>query len=266
MKQIEAFVDSVYKNISGDSKEIQELKDEMRSHLLEAVNELVLEGKCEQEAIDIAVKRFGGKKEMRSIVRNLVPPRKVFAKWLLYTSLTFLLICPIISGIVFTIESKKLNESNEFASKILREIDDKPGIPIRIEGYIQSIVLKSDNIYRISLYNDKKLSSSPDVTPEYIFEKKSVLSDWIYTTNNSYGENNGTWEINIDSKNYEAAAQFIFIIGVSIYWALFAVWASVNAYYQHNLSISWILIFCLFNFIGYMFYRSEVKVIKTLIT
>ena len=40
MKQIEAFVDSVYQNVGGSKREIQELKAEMKSHLLEAVHEL----------------------------------------------------------------------------------------------------------------------------------------------------------------------------------------------------------------------------------
>jgi cytochrome c-type biogenesis protein CcmH/NrfF len=59
MKQIEAFVDSVYQNVGGNEKEIQELKAEMKNHLLEAVDELKKEGKSEQEAIDIAIDRFG---------------------------------------------------------------------------------------------------------------------------------------------------------------------------------------------------------------
>jgi len=37
MKQIEAYVDSVYHNVGGNNTEIQELKAEMKSHLMEAV-------------------------------------------------------------------------------------------------------------------------------------------------------------------------------------------------------------------------------------
>ena len=45
MKQIEAFVDSVYQNVGGNKKEIQELKAEMKGHLLEAVHELKIRRK-----------------------------------------------------------------------------------------------------------------------------------------------------------------------------------------------------------------------------
>ena len=51
MKQIEAFVDSVYQNVGGNKKEIQELKAEMRSHFLKAVDELKAEGKTEKKLL-----------------------------------------------------------------------------------------------------------------------------------------------------------------------------------------------------------------------
>ncbi|UYZ11553.1 permease prefix domain 1-containing protein [Brevibacillus sp. WF146] len=63
MKQIEAFVDSVYQHVGRNEQEIQELKDEMKSHLLEAFDELKREGKSEQEAIAIAIDRLAGRKK-----------------------------------------------------------------------------------------------------------------------------------------------------------------------------------------------------------
>lgn len=71
MKHIEIYVDSLYHDVGGNKKEIDELKVEMKSHLLEAVHELKSEGKSEQEAIELAIERFGGEQEMRSIVGQL---------------------------------------------------------------------------------------------------------------------------------------------------------------------------------------------------
>lgn len=59
MKRIEEFVDSMYLNVEGNQQEIHELKAEMKNHLLEAVYELKAEGKTEQQAITMAIKRFG---------------------------------------------------------------------------------------------------------------------------------------------------------------------------------------------------------------
>jgi len=59
MKSIEEFVDSLYKGVDGKPKEISDFKEEMKSHLIETVNELKSEGKTEEESLEIAFKRFG---------------------------------------------------------------------------------------------------------------------------------------------------------------------------------------------------------------
>ncbi|MDV7767608.1 permease prefix domain 1-containing protein, partial [Peribacillus sp. CSMR9] len=104
MKEIEAFVDSVYQNVGGNKKEIQELKDEMKGHLLEAVHELKLEGKSEQEAIEISIERFGGEKEMRSIVGQLFKAQKVFAKRVLHIALTFFVLTTVVCGVLWALD------------------------------------------------------------------------------------------------------------------------------------------------------------------
>jgi cytochrome c-type biogenesis protein CcmH/NrfF len=122
MKQIEAFVDSVYQNVGGNKKEIQELKAEMKSHLLEAVHELKTEGKSEQEAIEIAIERFGGEKEMRSVVGQLFKAQKTFAKWVLYVALTFLIISFIGYSSFIYLESTQQKEAYQFSEQIVNSL------------------------------------------------------------------------------------------------------------------------------------------------
>ena len=43
MREIDNYIDSLYKNIDGISKENQEIKETMRTHLIESVEELKLE-------------------------------------------------------------------------------------------------------------------------------------------------------------------------------------------------------------------------------
>ena len=64
MKRIDKFVNSIYKDVVGDKQEIEDLRQEMRSHLLEAVEELKGKGKTEEEAIRIAIDNFGGKSQI----------------------------------------------------------------------------------------------------------------------------------------------------------------------------------------------------------
>src|SRR6476646_3039740 len=107
MNKIESFVDSVYQNVGGNKKEIQELKTEMKSHLLEAVHELKAEGKTEQEAIETAIERFGGEKEIRSVIGQLFKTQKTFAKRVLYIAIVFLVLS--LSAFGFLWQSQESN-------------------------------------------------------------------------------------------------------------------------------------------------------------
>lgn len=52
----------------------------MKNHLIEAVHELILEGKSETEAIRIAIERFGGEKEIRTVIGQLFDVQKQFSR------------------------------------------------------------------------------------------------------------------------------------------------------------------------------------------
>lgn len=59
MKEIDRYVDKIYKNMDKKSKEIQDLRNEMKVHLVNTVEELKSSGYSEEESIEIAIKRFG---------------------------------------------------------------------------------------------------------------------------------------------------------------------------------------------------------------
>ena len=128
MKQIEAFVDSVYQNVGGNKKEIKELKAEMKSHLLEAVHELKSEGKSEEEAINIAIERFGGEKEMRSVVGQLFKAQKIFAKWVLYLAVICFVTTVAVFGTIYSIEEQNANENSIVATNIFNVLEGKEAI------------------------------------------------------------------------------------------------------------------------------------------
>lgn len=259
MKQIEVFVDSVYQNVGGNKKEVQELKTEMKSHLIEAVHELILDGKTEAEAVEIAIERFGGEKEMRSVVGQLFKVQKTFAKLVLYTAVAFLIISTLIFSIVMPIEKSKLEQSNQVASQILNNIGDEE-IPTQIETDIQEIVRSSGRITGISIYEHEKLFSSTNenIEPIYSFREEGLFNIWNNTgflTYNGYGESNNTWHISIESKSYEGTAINLLLVGIVVYWTLFIVWATINAYHHRRLNIGWIIVFALLNILGYLIYK-----------
>ncbi|EPB9414018.1 permease prefix domain 1-containing protein [Clostridium perfringens] len=72
MREIDNYIDSLYKNIDGISKENKEIKENMRTHLIESVEELKLEGFSEKESIKIALERFGEINEIRGELKTVV--------------------------------------------------------------------------------------------------------------------------------------------------------------------------------------------------
>jgi hypothetical protein len=94
VKQIDEFVNLIYSDVKG--KEAKELKQEMRSHLLESVSELKAEGKSEKEAIDIAISRFGDEKQITKGLFTLFKAQNNVSKNLLRTSMVALVLCLIV--------------------------------------------------------------------------------------------------------------------------------------------------------------------------
>ncbi|WP_346967200.1 permease prefix domain 1-containing protein [Clostridium perfringens] len=72
MREIDNYINSLYKNIDGISKENKEIKETMRTHLIESVEELKLEGFSEKESIRIALERFGEINEIRGELKTVV--------------------------------------------------------------------------------------------------------------------------------------------------------------------------------------------------
>ncbi|WP_051556687.1 permease prefix domain 1-containing protein [Alkalihalobacterium bogoriense] len=89
MKQIDKYVNSIYKDVAGDEQEIEDLKQEMRSHLVEAVEELKAKGKTEEEAIRIAIENFGGKNQIVKGLSEFFKVQKKFTNYVLAFTLIF---------------------------------------------------------------------------------------------------------------------------------------------------------------------------------
>jgi hypothetical protein len=263
MKQIEAFVDSVYHGVGGNQKEIKELKAEMKSHLLEAVHELKLEGKAEQEAIDIAIERFGGEKEMRSIVAQLFQAQKTFAKWVLYCSVAFLLLSLSIFGFVWQYEEQHSHELSVIATQIADELKGKDEVSQEMKKEIARLVESTDFISEVSIYNSKNIRTEGKdwvlyntelMKPDYQYQRIAWTPVWLAADFFPYGNGDEQWYVEMQNRSFDSLAGYVLLGGVAIYWTLFTIWATINAYHHRRLNIGWIIVFALFNVFGYLVY------------
>lgn len=269
MREIETFVDSVYQNVGGNKKEIQELKDEMKGHLLEAVHELKLEGKSEQEAIEISIERFGGEKEMRSIVGQLFKAQKVFAKRVLHIALTFFVLTTVVCGVLWALDQADMKENDAVAEiiigaeKIVGILEGKETVSKDTKEEIDTLVQNKNQILNLKIYkmsDVEKVSETgtisyhlDEATPVYRIgkspsdEKKWMLIDLGYM-------NDTEWYVQMESITLFAFVPFISLIGFAIYATLFTIWATINAYHHKRLNVGWVIAFAFLNVVGYLIY------------
>ncbi|MGP4079412.1 permease prefix domain 1-containing protein [Pseudalkalibacillus sp. R45] len=264
MKRIDVFVESVYQNIGGNNKEIQELKDEMRNHLMESVHELKLEGNSEQKAIDIAIERFGEETELRSIVGQLFEVQKLFAKRILYLAIGSLLLT--LSVFLFHWQNAESNahELSIIATDIFDELENTAAIPSELSKEIEQLVLKTNHIVEVSIYDSNKIrreginfvSYNTDVAEaEYQYERTLWAPKWLGVDFFPYGNGNEQWYVEMRHRSFGTLFTIILFVGIAIYWTLFTIWATVNAYHQKRLNILWVIAFGLLNVLGFIIYH-----------
>jgi hypothetical protein len=265
MKQIEAFVDEVYHGASGNKKEIEELKAEMKNHLLEAFHELKSEGKTEAEALDTAIERFGGENEIRSIVTQLFQAQKVFAKRVLYIALAFLILTSIVCGILWAMDSADINENMMVAREIHTRLEGQDAISQDTKEGIFSLLQDENQILNLQIYkmeDVERVSGSDSVSyhltgaaPIYEY---GVFNDptkprWMLHES-SYPLNNSDWYVQMETITLFSFIPFIFNAGIAIYATLFTIWATINAYHHRRLHAGWVIAFALLNVVGYLIY------------
>ncbi|MFP3845920.1 permease prefix domain 1-containing protein [Priestia filamentosa] len=258
MKRIDNFVDSVYRNVGGKRKEIHESKAEMRNHLLEAVHELKLEGKSENEAIDIAIERFGGQEEMRSIVRQLFKDQRTFAKWVLYISVAILIISLSVFTFLVQNSEEEMNEQSLVATEIAERLQDQEVITPEIKEDIAMLARSTNHIAEVDVYDVRKVkdvfSYIENAKPNYHYEREVWSPKWLKTELFPYGNGDDKWFVQMKTRSFDNLSVLVLFVGIASYWILFSIWGIINAYHYKRLNLGWILSFIFFNVIGYLIF------------
>jgi cytochrome c-type biogenesis protein CcmH/NrfF len=261
VKQIESYVEEVYHNVRGNKKEIEDLKAEMKSHLLEAVHELQLEGKSEQEAIKLAIERFGGEKEMRSVIGELFKAQKTFAKWVLYLAIVIILFTAAAFGYVWSIEQDNADENSIVASQISEILSDQNSISEEMKTEIRSLIKGTDQISQLEIYNVSSVDNVnlvsdyvKDTKADYRFEQKVRNPVWLQADFFPYAIWDEEWYVGMETKHIGDWLAVILFSGVAIYCTLFTIWATINAYHHRRLKAGWVIAFALLNVVGYLIY------------
>ena len=263
VKRIEEFVDSMYLNVDGDKQEINELKAEMKNHLFESVQELKEEGKIEQQAITIAIQRFGEEKEMRAVIGQLFEIQKIFAKRVLYIAIVCLILTISMGSFLWEIDDSTAQGLSETSTLISEELENKDVMTFSMKRKIETLVEDTNYISEVTIYNSKDIRSVSQNSgeyhwksqnPDFQYQRTIWAPKWLGVDSSTSGNGNEQWFVLIESRSFDQLQVILIFMGGAIYWTLFTIWAIINAHHQKRLHIKWILVFLLLNILGYLIY------------
>lgn len=223
-RKIDEYVEQVYRYTKGNEQEIQELKLEMKNHLLETVQELQAEGMTEDQAVQVAKERFGEVTELRNLVNELFERQKNFGKWVLSIGTGLLLITVIAA--VFTL----INGSNQAVEQadIAYAIGEIAGNEVELadadEQKIETLLDQVSFIKETRVYADPSSAE-----PFYTSGNGSGFPASLFTGEYSYGTDDNfvmlevtdTWIIGL----------LFMAIGFTGFIILFSIWLAINRYH-----------------------------------
>lgn len=98
MKRIDKFLNDLYRDSRLNSTEVEDMKEEMRTHLLDRIKEAKENGISENQAVSEALQHFGRESEIFEDFIE-VPKKKIWSKWFIISmiliSSSILLICSV---------------------------------------------------------------------------------------------------------------------------------------------------------------------------
>ncbi|MEK5392895.1 MULTISPECIES: permease prefix domain 1-containing protein [Heyndrickxia] len=238
MRQIDVFIDSVYQNFDGNKEDINELKIEMKNHLLEAVHELKLEGKTETDAVKIAIERFGGEKEIQTVIGQLFVAQKLFARRLLYCALFFLVLSLLIFGTIMSIEKINQNERHKINNDISMILSDvNSTISKEKQDKIKSLIQGTDQVSKVEIYNIENIADRFNypgtAKPEFKYERKIWAPKTRFIDLNREGNGDDKWFIFITYRSIDNLA-VLSLLGIVFSIPLFLIWGIINVYHRRS--------------------------------
>ena len=243
--------------------------------MTQTIQELIVDGKTEQESIELAISRFGGKNQIQDELAQVFSIQKKFGNVMLVVALIFLTV-----GISFLIVQNVAQKYTDQRGNIFFSQYDHI-VNVAKENNLNLTLL--DKVVRdsfnttnnqltyvalIRLPDDYDIEKGiPDLQPmpldkiEYKYpEDFQKLRERGMNRVNSFALNGGKYnlEIGMQKDTYSNRFDVLFIVGIGfimVYWVLFGIWATVKAYHVRRLNAAWIAIFFVLNVPGYLLYK-----------
>lgn len=223
-RKIDEYVDQVYRHAKGKEQEIQELKLEMKNHLLETVQELQAEGKTEEQAVQIAKERFGEVTELRNLVNQLFERQKNFGKWILSIGTGLLLVTVIAAVFILINGNNQTVDQADIAYNIGGIAGEATELADVDEQEIETLLDQATYIQETRIYTD---SSSAD--PFYTLSNDSSFLASLFSAEYSYGTDENF--VVLEITDTRIIGLILLAIGFTGFIILFSIWFAINRYH-----------------------------------
>lgn len=235
MKQIDEFVNSIYAHVSG--KEAKELKQEMRSHLLEAVEELKAEGKSESEAVSIAITRFGDEKQITSGLLSMFKAQRKIVKGLFISALIFLLLGV---GSIVVASQQNATATIDLFPEILEKYVDTTEFTKEDKAELETFIQKNNEFFNdIGYFSLNKIPREFQNTDRELYSSNlEKIFEYGETKGNVFEKEKGErWVILYQYQDRVSVSEFLIPAFLIISGVLFIVWLVVYAYQRRQLKV-----------------------------
>jgi uncharacterized membrane protein len=268
MDRIDKYLNSIYRDINASSKGTEDLKQEMKDHLIQTARELQQNGVTEEESIRIAIERFGEEFQIRNELNQVLRFQKLFAQKALIASFILLFISAILVITSFFINQNYRERYNAMDSQI-KLVENKlinKGIDA-VDTYIKDLFKNEENnqltyVAIKELSQDFDYSKSSEVFPgevKYSYPEKikneyysNRLGHEVVLNNTKYFLETGVkTSANTDSSSfYIGLAVLVFVVC----WVLWIIWSIINVYRYGKLNTKWCILLILTGIIGYFIF------------
>lgn len=271
---IEKYVSNLAIGIQASSNEIKDFKNEMKANLLSSVYDLLSEGYEEINAVELAIQRFGEVDSMKTEIKEIYKTKYLYAKKLLNITIIVGILGVLLSfgGVIWKnysidkpindiysiVEQNMGNASNPITDNMKNNLKDK----VDKFSAIDFVTLKIFDKNSKYINTDMNLKYDYNYAPRMIIDEFGNSRPKILSRFVSYAQSSKQIEIKGSNKGIIVITEArdigliifqIVPILLLIYWALFAIWASINSV-NNKRSIIWIFVFILLNVVGYLIY------------
>lgn len=193
--KIDEYIDSIYKNFDCGDRETKTLKEEMRDHLYEEVEELKRQSFSEEQSIEKALDSFGQENNVVNEMNNVLKSRNIFTKMLIKAgSAVFVIGCLFLSIGIFCKGNNVQylgNTSQVVVNQIFYQIENNDSIDESTKHEIDNMLDDFNNTNNNGLYYIE-IKKSNILKYEY---KKQVSKDIVQRGNEGVIKETN-WSIN----------------------------------------------------------------------